>query len=172
MSKEATIQSSVTLRINSSTGLVLQDYQSRPQTFTADVSMVGGPTPGEFLASKNGTQVVLTALVQPGLCRFQNLGVDVNGASLFGTVNDQYNWTNYEEMGVFIPFGTVIPPQGLFIPMLEALPGESYAFRLSRFLTSEFGGTEPGTGAEGGGVQLWVKSIGTASKALVEAFER
>lgn len=166
MSKEATVQSGLTLRILNSTGSIIQDESTRPSSFTADVSQAGGPTPGAFLASTSGTQVVLTALTQPGLCVIQNLGVDTNGDSLFGTVNDQHNWTNYVELGIYV---TAVDD---FFPLCELLPGESYVLRLSRFIGSSFGGTDAGTSADTTGNQLRIKAIGTACKVVVRCHER
>ena len=165
MANEAQIAVSATVRILQN-GLVDQQWQPQPTSFSADVSQAGGPSPGGFLASTTGTQVVLSSLTQPGFCRIQNLGVNSSGASLWGTPGQQYYWQNYVEVGLYVP------SLGKFIPLMELLPGESYVIRLSRYIGSEFGGSEPGTSPEGGGIQLMVKAIGTASKVVVEAIER
>lgn len=165
MANEAQLSVALTVRILQN-GLVDQQFQPQPTSFSADVSQAGGPSPGGFLASTSGTQVVLTALTQPGFCRIQNLGVSNVGASLFGTPGQQYTWPNFVEVGIYVP--SIYE----FLPLIELLPGESYVVRLSRYIGSEFGGTEPGTDPEGGGIQMWVKSVGIASRVIVEAIER
>ncbi len=160
MANEARIQAGLQIR-----GPLSQQYQSAPAIFTADVHLAGGPTPGEFLASKSGTDVNLSALTQPGWCWLFNLGVDASGNDLAGTAGDEFNWTNYVE------YGLKDHTTGNFYPLGELLPGEATVVRLSRFIGLEIGtgaGTTPGADA----VKMQVKSIGTASKVIVNAFER
>jgi len=128
------------------------DYQSRPASFVADVAGSKGPVPGAISASSFGTDVDLSELTQPGLCRVQNLDA-----------------TNVLEVGAWDPTAL------RYYPILELLPGESYVFRLSRNLSEEYGtGTGTGTLAAGTGNRLRLrKSTGGAGtiNALVEAFE-
>lgn len=144
MSNEASVQSGLTIRKGN------LDYQSRPTTFRADVSAVGGPTPGMLLVTTAGVNVDLSQLSSPGLYRIQNLDP-----------------TNYIEYGPFDATAAVHE----FIPLNEALPGESYVGRLSRFLGSEFG-TASGTAATGSGTVLRIKAVGGTCAVLLEAFER
>jgi hypothetical protein len=166
MSKEATVQGGLTIRILGTGNVTLQEYQAKPSSFTADVSMAGGPTPGEVLVALLGTDISLTQLTQPGLCRIMNLGVSSTGTSLFGTAGAQYSWTNYVEVGVYVPSITD------FVPLLELLPGESYTVRLSRFVGSSFNGTAAGTATSETGLTFRMRAIGTACKCLIEVFER
>lgn len=155
-------------RVNASLqfiGPLSQRWTSQPTTFQADVASAGGPTPGEILASLVGTDVNLSQLTVPGLCWLFNLGVDASGNDLSGDVGDQANWTNYVEWGAFDS------TLNKFLPLGELLPDECCVLRLSRFLGEQFGtgsGTAPGADA----ITLRIKSIGTASKVVVCAFER
>lgn len=166
MSNEAQLSCSLTVRILQN-GLVDQQFQPQPTSFSADVSQAGGPSPGGFLASLMGTQVMLSALgTQPGFCRIQNLGVSSTGVSLFGPAGQQYTWPNFVEVGIYYPTAHE------FFPLIELLPGESYVVRLSRYIGDAFSGTDSGTDPAEMGIQLWVRSVGTASKVIVEAIPR
>lgn len=160
MANEAQLR--LSLNIN---GPGVQRYQSQPTTFNADISIAGGPSPGEFLATKNGTDVNLSALRQPGLTWLMNLGVDASGASLLPTAGQSYSWPNYVEYGIF-DHNT-----NQFYPLGEILPGECYPIRLSRFINSEIG-TGSGTTTGPDTVTFRMKAIGTACKVVVSAFER
>lgn len=165
MANELTINDSISLAFNASVYPIPQTWRPQPTAFQADCSTPGGPTPGEILASKMGTNINLSALNQPGWCRIQNLGVSQNGTSLFGVAGQQYTWTNYIEIGIWDSNTQE------FYPMHELLPGEFYKGRLSRFLGSDIG-TGSGTAPGGVSKQLRVKAIGTACKVLVEVIER
>jgi hypothetical protein len=119
-------------------------YQSQPGSFTADVSGTNGPTPGAVTATVAGTVVSLAQLANPGLCRVMNIDA-----------------TNFVTVGV---------DDGLrFFPLMELLPGESYVFRLSRYLNEEF--TDTGTGTNADANFLMVKANTAACVVVVEAFE-
>ncbi len=140
MANEAAI--SVSLRISKG-GLY---YQSLPSSFRADVDGSGGPTPGAFTATTAGTDVDLSALSNPGLCRIQNL-------------SDTY----YVEVGVWNA------DQSEFYPMLRLLPAESFIVRLSPLVNQEYSGV--GTGTTGELNTLRVKAESQPCLVLVEAFE-
>jgi hypothetical protein len=119
-------------------------YQSQPAGFTADVDGTNGPTPGAVTATVAGTVVSLAQLDNPGLCRVMNIDA-----------------TNFVTVGV---------DDGLrFFPLMELLPGESYVFRLSRYLNEEF--TDTGTGTNSDVNYLMVKADTASCVVVVEAFE-
>jgi len=141
MSDEATIRSSLLVKQGET------DYQSRPTTFNADVAEGSGPTPGAITVSTAGTDVDLSELATPGLCRMQNL-----------------DETNYVTFGIFDP-ETV-----KFYPLGELLPGESYVLRLAHDIEEEYG-TGAGTGTTGADTnRLRIKAHAAACVVLVEAF--
>ena len=148
MSDEATIRSSLLVRKVVDDVLVL-NYQSQPVAFVADVDGTKGPTPGAITVSKFGTDVDLSQLTTPGLCRIMNMSS-----------------SGYIEYGIYDPDS---PAQ--FIPLGEMLPGETFVLRLSRFLGSQLG-TGSGTAVTGSGARLRLKAVPNASTALVEAFEK
>ncbi len=141
MSNEANIRCSLSVR-----GGNVQ-YNSLPAGFTADITNVRGPTPGLLLASLAGTNVDLSQLTQPGLCRIQNL--------------DETN---------FVEYGMYDPDLGVTLYLGEILPGESFILRLSRFLGSEMG-TATGTSTVGSGGLLRIKAHTAACRILVECFD-
>jgi hypothetical protein len=144
MADEATIRTS--LQINKPPYL---DYQSRPTDFKADVTGTKGPTPGAITVSILGTDVDLSQLTTPGLCRIQNQD-DVN----------------------FVEYGIRENTTGKFYPLGELLPGETYVLRLSRWLGLEE--TSPGTGtgtAIGADNKLHFRADTAACNVLIEAFE-
>lgn len=127
------------------------DYQSRPVTFLADVDGSKGPTPGCVAVSVWGTLIDLSQLVQPGLCRIQNLDdSDIIDAGIWDGTS--------------------------FYPMLEFLPGNSFVMRLSRDIGEESGmGSSTSTTGRGTN-RLMLKARGGGSgnlyaNALIEAFE-
>jgi hypothetical protein len=141
MANEAQVRSSLQI-INSPL-----HYQSQPTAFTADVTGIKGPCPGAFAASILGTDVDLSELTTPGLCRIMNLD-DTN----------------------FIEFGIWDPEALKFYPLGEVLPGETYVLRLSRNLAQEYAGT--GTGTTGPETNtLRIRADTAPCNALVEAFE-
>ena len=143
MADEASIRSSMIIKKGS------LDYNSKPTYFTADVSSAVAPTPGGITVSTAGTDVVLTELTTPGLCRLMNLDT-----------------TNYVQVGLYDP-ETV-----KFYPLLELMPGESYIVRLSRDIQWEYG-TGAGTGTTGAETNiLRLKAIGGNCECIVEAFEK
>lgn len=146
MVDEATIRTS--LRIRKITGdLTLMDYQSGPTDFRADVSGTKGPTPGAVAVSVVGTDVDLSELTTPGLCRIMN-----------------QDPTNYVTVGIFDTSATE------FYPLMELLPGESYVIRLSRHVETEV--EAPGTsGTYAGATTLRIRANAAPCSVLVEAFE-
>lgn len=149
MSSEATVRCSLRIRKTSS-DITLIDYNSQPSAFVTDVDGTKGPTPGAISASIYGTDVDLSQLTVPGLCRIMN--------------QDDTNWV---EVGIW-------DPELLkFYPLMELLPGESYVLRLSRQLGSEFAeGAGTGTGTTGPDTnRLRIRANNAACNVLVDAFE-
>lgn len=122
-------------------------YISQPQSFTADMSLVGGPTPGMITVTPEGTDVDLSELVQPGMCWITNLD-DTN----------------------FVEYGIKDPNNGTFYPLGELLPGEFYLLRLSRNLFQDYTNTGTGTGAADN--TLHFKANGADCKVRIDTFER
>lgn len=144
MANEATIQTSLIIRKTS--GSITQiDYLSRPQTFNADVTGAKGPTPGAISVSTSGTDLDLSELTTPGLCRISNQDA-----------------TNYVEYGIYDS------SSARFFPLGELLPGESYILRLSRNVGEEYYST---TGTDAGN-SVRFKADTAAVVVLVEAFEK
>lgn len=140
MANEATVRASLQVRKGN------LYYQSNPSSFRADVSGAKGPTPGAFTASTDGTDVDLSELDTPGLCRVMNL--DDTHACLLG------RWD---------------PDTSRFYPVVKLLPGESYVLRLAEDVLDEYAGT--GTGTTATASTLRVKAVSRPVVALVEAFE-
>lgn len=142
MADEARIQSSLQITKRSEDGaIVFIDHQTRPAAFTADVTGSSGPYGGTRTVTETGEAVDLTDVGTPGLCRIMNQ-------------SESY----YLMVGVHD--GTS------FFPLLELLPGESFCFRLHRFLGVEYVGT--GTPADAN--SLWLQSVGGGVPALIEVF--
>ena len=140
MASEARVQSGMRIQVGS---LV---YQSQPTSFVADVAGAKGPTPGAITVSTAGTDIDLSELTTPGLCRIMNLS----------TVN-------------YVTYGIWDPESSKFYHLGEALPGESYNIRLSRLLGWEAG---TGTGTDGPETnRLRFYANAAACDVLVEAFE-
>jgi len=102
MSSEATVLASLT---------IIKDdfeYSSQPVSFTADIATANGPYPGAITVSTAGTDIPLSQLTQPGLCRIQNIDA-----------------TNFVDVGIY--------DGSEYFPFMELLPGESFVFRISRF---------------------------------------
>lgn len=144
MANEAQVRSSITIRKDD------LYYVSQPQQFNVDVSEARGPTPGTILATIYGTDVDISLLTVPGLCRIQNL--------------DATNWIEY---------GIRDPETNKFYPLGEVGPGESYPMKLSRNIEWEYAGSGTGTGTSGDSNNRFCIRANTAScYVLVEAFER
>jgi hypothetical protein len=147
MSGEAQLQVSLQINKNDADGVV--QYRSYPTQFTADVDGAMGPTPGAFLASIYGTDVDLSELTTPGLCRISN-----------------------QDPANYVTFGTCDPETDKFYPLGEILPGEFYLLRLSRWLGQEYAGSGTGTGTSGAKTNtLRFVAHTAACVVLVEAFE-
>jgi hypothetical protein len=147
MSNEATVQSSVTLRLGNKV------WVPQPTSFRADVAGVSGPTPGSLIVSPSGVDVSLAQLQNlGGLCRIMNVDTDL---------------TNYLEAGIWDPVTKK------FYPMLEFLAGESYIVRLSRWLGYEYGsGTGTGTHTATAGDRLRLRANARTIEGLVEANDK
>ena len=142
MANEATVNSGFSITKSN------LKHRSYPTQFQATVSGSKGPTPGAFTASLLGTQVDLSELENPGLCRISNLDSD-----------------NFVEWGVY--------DGNEFYPLGEILPGEFYVFRLSRFLGRSIGSSDPGTGTfDLGTYRFMIKATVAPCNVSVEAFER
>lgn len=140
MADEATIRAS--LQIDSGN----LSYSSKPTAFQADVAGSKGPVPGAITVSVDGTDVDLSELTTPGLCRIMNL-----------------DDTNYVTVGIYDTSATE------FYPLLELLPGETFVFRLSRVVGLEV--EAPGTGTYAGATSMRVRANTAPCNVLVEAFE-
>lgn len=145
MANEAQVRSQLTIQKRSGS-LSLIDYRSGPATFVATVSGTKGPVPGAFRATEDGTDVDLSELDSPGLCRVMNLDAD-NPVTLG-------RWDNDAER---------------FYPVMKLLPGESFVIRLADDVADEYSGT--GTGTTAASTTLRVKAHNAACNVLVEAFE-
>ncbi len=144
MANEAEIRGSLQIR----TGDGEIEYVSRPTTFRGDVTGRKGPSPGAITATIAGTDVDFSELSTPGYARIQNQDL-----------------TNTVDVGIWDP------ETGVFYPMLELLPGESYPLRLSRILAGEYG-TDPAVGSTGPNTnRLRIRANVASCVVLVEAFE-
>lgn len=147
MANEANITCSLTIQKQDGSGRMLIDYNGRPASFRADVTGTKGPCVGSIRVALAGTDVDLSELTTPGLCRIQNQDA-----------------TNFVEYGIREP-GT-----NTFYPLGEILPGESYVLRLSRNLQEEYVGTGTGTSAPTNFLHL--KANTAACNVLIEVFEQ
>lgn len=143
MADEIIVQSNMTIRKDG--GPVHGPTQ--PSSFRADMDGTKGPTPGMIVAALAGTDVDLSLLDYPGMCRLHN-----------------YDEDNFVQVGIREP-GT-----STFYPLLELGPGESYVIKLSRYLRQEYVGV--GTATSAGTNFLHVKADTAPCNVLVEAFER
>lgn len=141
MANEAVFGSTLAITWPSSSGGT--QYRSLPGQVTATLEEMIGPVPGMVTATVAGTTVDLSLLNTPGPCRIMNLDV-----------------TNYVTLGIY--------DGAAYFPLVEVRPGESFVFRLYRFLGSEFTGTGTGTPADVN--TLMVKADTAACKVLIEAF--
>jgi len=123
------------------------EHRSHPTDFTVDVSGEKGPTPGAITALTTGTQVDLSELTTPGLCRIYNL-----------------DDTNFVTVGIF-DVGT-----NEFYPLMEVGPGEFYVLKLSRFIESSLE-TGTGSGTTDSGNKLMIKADDASVNVDVSAFE-
>lgn len=140
MSDEATVRASLLIRSGS------LYHQSKPDSFTADVTGVKGPTPGAVDVDEDGTNIDLSQLTQPGLATIQNL-----------------------DDALTIILGVYDTDNDLFIPVWELLPGEIYPLRFSRYFGQMFAA---GTGtADAGNVVLHAKCPEGTAVLVVNAFE-
>lgn len=147
MSNEITVNSMLSVTKVDSAGRVVQQHQTRPGQFTADMIGLGGGGPGGFTASIYGTEVDVSEVDTPGMCEVSN-----------------HDSTNYVILGIYDPQTDV------FYPMDEIGPGEQYVKKLWRGLLQEFTGT--GTGTTGPTNQLMIKANTAACKVSVRIFER
>ena len=138
------------IRINS-TLTVQKDnlkYQSTIRGFTADMTGQKGPTPGAIAVSVSGTDVDLSQLTTPGVCEISNIG-------------ETYQF----DVGVYEP------ATGIYYPLLEVLPGESYIIRLSRHVQEQYEGSIEGTSSATPNNTVRLRSFGGAGVAFIGAFE-
>lgn len=141
MSSEVTMNLSMQIRADSI------EYRSLPTSFNIDMTGRMGPVPGAMLVTTAGTDVDLSQLTVPGVCRIQN--------------QDTTNWV---EAGVWDP------EAGVFYPMLEIGPGQTFPLQLARNLQQEYG---TGTGTTGANTnRLRLKADTAPCVVLVEAFEK
>ena len=139
MANEATVR--VFLQVNNGN----QQYRAPAEAFHADMTGDQGPTPGSFLAATApGTDVDLSHVGIPGgLVKVKNID----------TVN-------------FVSYGPFDPDTGVFYFWGELRPGESFVWRMSRFL----GGEEVGTGTSGSDKTFRFVANAQPCQVLVEAF--
>lgn len=147
MSNEISIQLNLMINKNDDAGIVY--YRSYPTQFNSDMDGALGPTPGAVLVGIYGTDVDLSQLTQPGICRVSN-----------------------QDASNFVSYGPYDPELDKFYPVGEILPGEFYLFRLSRNLGNEYAGTGTGTGTTGAETNTLRFVADTEPVVvLVEAFE-
>lgn len=148
MSGEASIRCSLQINKTDEAGNV--NFRSYPTEFNADVDGAIGPTPGAFRVGVTGTDVDLSQIDVPGLCRFSN--------------QDPTN---------FVTYGIADPETDKFYPLGELLPGEFYVLRLSRLLGWEYAEDMVGTGTTGAKTNTLRFMADTAEcTVLAEIFER
>lgn len=144
MAGQATIRNSLQIVFDTSVGQV--DYNGQPTQFTDDLSAVGGPTPGQIVATVAGTDVDLSELASPGWCRIRNIG----------------DYT--------VHVGIYDPQTFKFYPMIQVKADQFQVIELSSELFQEYG---TGTGTTGPDTNtLRVKAETASTKVVVEAFER
>lgn len=142
MANEATVRCGLKIRVGNI------DYDSKPTSFNADVSGQFGPVPGAVVAGADGTDVDLTALTVPGLCRIGNIEPAGGNELQVG------RWDNASE---------------LFYPLMRVKPGEYYVVRLDPDVLEEYAGT--GTGTTAAASALRVKGVGGPANCVIECFE-
>lgn len=147
MANEARVTTSLTIRKVSGTIVLLDERHS--DSFAVDVDGAAGPTPGLVSISTSGTDVDFSRLTYPGLVRFKSLDA-----------------TNYVDVGAYEP------ATGVFYPLFEVGPGESYVHKLSRNLGEQWGGTVTGTGTDAENNTIRMRANGAAVNMYVGAFER
>lgn len=140
MSREITVSAGLNVRNGN------LNYPSSPRQFTADMSAIGGPTPGTIDVSTTGTDIDLSGLTTPGMCFIHNLDA-----------------TNYVQLGVWNP------DQSEFYPIMRIKAGEHYVIRLDPDLNEEYAGTSTGTTGELNTLRL--VAANAACKVRVDAFE-
>ena len=140
MSNEARLNSMLQIRIGE------LSYQSIPASFNADVSKANGPTPGAVTVSVNGADINLSQLTaMGGFCRMMNLdAVNLVMAGIRDTIT------------------------GVFYPLIDLKPGESYIVRLSHDLKKQEAGTGTFSGAT---AALHAKAVGAPCVCLFECFD-
>lgn len=116
--------------------------------FQRDHSSYQGPTPGYLTATVTGIEVSLALLTNPSVAWVQNLS------------------TLYR-----IVIGIKDTSSGIFYPLLELDPLESWPLPLARMIGDELTGGS-GSGTAGSGGVLWVKSITGSADFVFEAFGR
>ena len=151
MSREASAKIQLVIRVkNATTGKVELFYPGMSGGgFTADVaSPAKGPFPGSMAIPTTGLNVDLSQQTRPGgLCEWGN-----------------QDGTNFIEIGVFDTSADE------FIPIFEALPGESFINRLSRRLSKHY--PQTGTPQVGTDIHLRVKADTAACNGFVNAFDK
>lgn len=140
MSDEATVN--ISLQINKGK---LQ-FQSRPTAFKMDVSVAKGPTPGAITVTTVGTDIDLSQLTTPGLCRLMNL--DENNSIKIGIWN---------------------PDQNEFYPLIRLKPGHFNLLTLDPDINEEYE-NQTGTGTTGELNTFRAKAENADAILLVECF--
>lgn len=145
MANEARWNSELVIKKASGDGYT--NYASAPSSNVNYATVTGdrGPTPGVFAVTTSGTNVDLSQLTTPGLCRMRNEGASVITYGI---------WDGVE-----------------FYPLGELQPGEAYTIRLSRFLSRSIGTGSGSTGYDGTTYRFRMKAYLAAGQVKVEAFE-
>ena len=141
MADEAQINSSLSIKKGN------VDYRSHPNSFKVSV-VAANPTagkPGGLTVPVAGVDIDLSGLVEPGLCRVENV-----------------DSTNYVEIG--------LKYLGDFFHFMEIGPGESYVFKISR----NYGEVDlsTGTGTTGSNATIHAIANGGPVEIKFEAFEK
>lgn len=121
-------------------------YQSPQAAFTANVTATNGPTPSAVTIPVNGADINLSQLTaMGGLCFIMNLSS-----------------TNTVMVGIKDTL------TGVFYPLMDLLPGESYPMRLSHDLQKQEAGTGTFSGAT---ARLHIKAVGAPCVVIIDAFD-
>jgi hypothetical protein len=142
MANEISVRSALQIK-GSQNNLV---YQSQPTSFMANQNAPGGPVPGQLLVGIGGINVNFSPLTQPSMGRIMNL--------------DEIN---------FITYGIYDSVRARFFPLHEVLPGETYPFRISRFLHEDYPAT--GTGSVVTTSFVHIRASQAPCQVLLEVFQ-
>jgi hypothetical protein len=120
----------------------------RQFSFTRDLVLNEGPTPGFLTAPTTGVQIDLSKLTNASVMWIQNLSTNAR-----------------------LEIGMKDTSSTAFEPLLEIEPLEAWPIPLARQIGSELT-SGAGTGTAGSGAVLWAKGVGASVNFIAEAFGR